>query len=58
MVKQANFVIKCIQLFETFNVRFGVMLVGFTGSAKTSCYEILEDTMNYLRDKNDPDKVY
>jgi dynein heavy chain len=55
MVKQPNFVMKTIQLFETFNVRFGVMLVGFTGSAKTSCYEILFDTMNYLRNKNDPD---
>jgi dynein heavy chain len=34
------------------------MLVGSTGSAKTTAYEILEDTMNYLREKGDPDKSY
>jgi len=40
---------KVIQLFETFNVRFGVMLVGLTGSAKTTCYRVLEHTMTELR---------
>ena len=39
--KNPAFVIKVIQLFETFNVRFGVMLVGPTGSGKTKCYEVL-----------------
>jgi dynein heavy chain len=58
LVKQPNFVLKVIQLFETFNVRFGVMLVGHTGSAKTACYEVLEDTMIHLRENNDPDPVY
>ena len=37
----APFMAKVIQLFETFNVRFGVMLVGFTGSGKTTCYQTL-----------------
>ena len=55
MLKDPNFVLKVIQLFETFNVRFGVMLVGTTGSGKTSCYEILDDVMNHLRDNNDRD---
>ena len=29
---------KTIQLYETFNVRFGVMLVGFTMGGKTTIY--------------------
>jgi dynein heavy chain len=43
---------KVIQLFETFVVRFGVMLVGFTGSGKTTCYEILADVMTAERLNN------
>ena len=39
--KTPNFVLKVLQLYETFNVRFGVMLVGFTGSGKTVCYNML-----------------
>jgi dynein heavy chain len=58
MVAQPNFILKCIQLFETFNVRFGVMLVGQTGSAKTAVYEVLEDTMIYMRENDSKDKVY
>jgi len=58
LIKNPTFVLKVIQLFETFNVRFGVMLVGTTGSAKTTSYEILEDTMNYLRENNYHDKSF
>ena len=43
---------KVIQLFETFVVRFGVMLVGYTGSGKTTCYEILADVMTHERRSN------
>jgi dynein heavy chain, axonemal len=46
---------KVIQLFETFNVRFGVMLVGSTGSAKTTCYTVLQTSMNNLRERRHPD---
>ena len=46
------FMNKVIQLFETFNVRFGVMLVGFTGSGKTTCYEILCDVMTAEKNEN------
>ena len=40
---------KVIQLFETFNVRFGVMLVGLTGSGKTTCYETLSRVMTNIK---------
>lgn len=42
-------VTKCIQLFDTFEVRFGVMLVGPTGGGKTACYKILADAHSKLR---------
>lgn len=32
---------KAIQLYETFNVRFGVMIVGATNSGKTTCADLL-----------------
>jgi dynein heavy chain len=49
------FILKTIQLFETFNVRFGVMLVGPTGAGKTTCYKVLEHVMNSLRIKGSKD---
>ena len=49
---------KIIYLYETFNVRFGVMLVGPTGGGKTSCYEVLADVMTTLREQNDPSPTF
>lgn len=49
------FLLKCIQLFETFNVRFGVMLVGPTGGGKTTCYNVLQHTMTTLRERGSKD---
>ena len=49
---------KVIQLHETFLVRFGVMLVGETGSGKTTCYQVLADVMNELRNKNHPNQEF
>jgi dynein heavy chain, axonemal len=49
------FILKTIQLFETFNVRFGVMLVGPTGAGKTTCYKVLEHTMTALKLKGSKD---
>jgi len=47
---------KVVQLFDTFDVRFGVMIVGATGAGKTTCYEVLQDAMTTLRDeKKSPD---
>jgi len=51
--KKKEFIIKVIQLFETFCVRFGVMLVGPTGSGKTTSYQVLQDTMCHLRENGD-----
>lgn len=45
------FNLKIVQLFETFNVRFGVMLVGPTGGGKTVCYRVLQHVMGELRDR-------
>eukprot|EP00899_Mesostigma_viride_P007437 jgi/Mesvir1/16695/Mv15092-RA.1 len=44
-----KFVTKIIQLYETLNVRFGVMLVGPTGGGKTTCYRMLQAAMTDLR---------
>lgn len=49
---------KVIYLFETFNVRFGVMLVGPTGGGKTTCYDVLADVMTQLRLDNHPDRSF
>jgi len=44
-----KFVTKTIQLYETFNVRFGVMAVGPTGGGKTTCYQMLRAALSKLR---------
>ena len=46
---------KITQLFDTFNVRFGVMIVGPTGAGKTTCYNVLADAMSALRLKGSKD---
>jgi dynein heavy chain len=53
--KHQIFILKTIQLFETFNVRFGVMLVGPTGAGKTTCYKVLEHVMTSLKVKGSKD---
>ena len=55
---QDPFVVKVLQLHETFNVRFGVMLVGPTGAGKSVCYNMLEKTFNHLREKDHPDPAF
>lgn len=45
-------VTKVLQLFDTFNVRFGVMIVGLTASGKTTCFQTLASAMTELRKAN------
>ncbi|TPX75806.1 hypothetical protein CcCBS67573_g02914 [Chytriomyces confervae] len=51
------FVTRVCQLFETNRIRHGVMLVGPTGGAKTTCYQILQEASTRLKEKypNSPD---
>ena len=58
MQPEENFVLKVLQLFDTFDVRFGVMLVGPTGGGKTKIYEILSEAMTKLRAAKNPDQRY
>lgn len=46
---------KVVQLFETLNVRFGVMIVGPTGGGKTTTYKVLADAMTKLREQESKD---
>lgn len=43
-----GFVKKIIQLLETMMVRHGIMLVGETGTGKTTCGIILSKALTYL----------
>ena len=44
-----KFVAKVVQMYETFNVRFGAMLVGPTGGGKTTVYRMLQSAITRLR---------
>jgi dynein heavy chain len=53
------FITKVIQLFDTFDVRFGVMIVGRADrSRETSCLEVLADSMQSLKGKGSKDFRY
>ena len=56
--KHPDFVLKVIQLFETFNVRFGVMLVGPTGSGKSEIYRMLQAAMTQLREQDNANSAF
>lgn len=53
-----TYIIKVIQLFETMNVRFGVMTVGPTGGGKTCCYQMLKASMTRLRVVGHPNQAF
>ncbi|ETO22423.1 dynein heavy chain 7 [Reticulomyxa filosa] len=55
---EPNFVMKVIQLFDTFEVRFGAMLVGPTGGGKTQIYRVLSQAMSLLRGSQHPDQRF
>jgi dynein heavy chain len=52
------FMTKVLQLFETFSVRFGVMLVGPTGGGKTQIYNALQGACGRLRAEDCADESY
>ncbi|KAG1670781.1 hypothetical protein FOA52_014009, partial [Chlamydomonas sp. UWO 241] len=52
------FVTKVIQLYDTMNVRFGVMLVGPTGGGKSECYRTLQGAAASLREARHSDPSY
>ncbi|KAI3382032.1 hypothetical protein SNEBB_005932 [Seison nebaliae] len=50
-----EFIVKCLQLYDTTVVRHGLMLVGPTGSGKTKCYNTLRIACSTLDGKMAPD---
>lgn len=52
------FVDKIMQLYETFNVRFGVVITGPTGGGKTTGYEMLANAMTTLREAGVEDESF
>lgn len=48
-----NFLNKCIQLYDTINVRHGLMIVGQAYSGKTSVMENLQRALSALKGKGD-----
>jgi dynein heavy chain len=53
-----KFKLKVLQLFETFNVRFGVMVVGPAGGGKSACYKVLQHALTALHAKGSPDERF
>ena len=51
-------VAKVIQLFETMVVRHGVMVVGETGTAKTTLWRTLQQSLTALRNAENPDERF
>ncbi|KAL4427402.1 hypothetical protein ABPG74_009674 [Tetrahymena malaccensis] len=45
------FIAKIIQLYDTIQVRHGLMIVGPTGGGKTSNYKVLQAAMSHLHDQ-------
>ncbi|KAF4673078.1 Dynein heavy chain 1, axonemal [Perkinsus chesapeaki] len=50
--------LKCIQLYDTLQVRHGMMLVGPTGGGKTNTYKALQAAMSSLADEEEPEAPY
>ena len=50
-----DFVLKVIQLLETLTVRHGIMVVGLTGTGKSSCISILSKALGRLKERGSKD---
>lgn len=54
-----GFLKKAVQMWDTMCVRFGLMLVGPTGSGKTTCSSVLQSALTRLRqDVNHPNEQF
>lgn len=51
LVLNENLVVKCMQLYESKCTRHGNMLIGFTHSGKTTTWELLQEALNKLYQK-------
>jgi len=51
------FLAKIIQLYDTIQVRHGLMIVGPTGGGKTMNYKVLSDAISALKNEEDFEKV-
>lgn len=49
---------KIMQLYDTIQVRHGLMIVGPTGGGKTSNYKVLQNAMSQLCDQEKFEKVH
>lgn len=49
-----SFILKIIQLYDTIQVRHGLMIVGPTGGGKTSNYKVLSQALSDLKDEPNP----
>lgn len=49
---------KIIQLYDTIQVRHGLMIVGPTGGGKTSNYKVLQHAMSSLAGQDNFQKVH
>jgi dynein heavy chain len=48
MKPEKKFIEKILQLYDTIQVRHGLMLVGQTGGGKTSCQKVLQNALNIM----------
>jgi dynein heavy chain len=52
-----RFVVKTIELYQTMNVRFGVMTVGPTGGGKSCCLRALQSAQGNLKEQKHQDSA-
>lgn len=58
LIEKPEFIAKSIQLFETLNVRFGVVLVGPTGGGKSTAYRVLASSSSELRKRGSENPLF
>jgi len=56
LIANDSFVTKMLQLYQVTNINHGLMLVGPSGSGKSSAWKVLLEALNRLDKKDNPDK--